>query len=231
MAALFSPAVAGPADIPGRRPVRLALGLMALVWVVGFLGHFTPLAEWPALFVYGLGSIGLTLWYCTRYHAWREIGLTRANLRAALLWGGLVGGALMLMDMTNTFFYYRGGGAPMAEMEHILVGMRMVYLFPLLVLAEEWLWRGMLFFGLLACGVNRHLVALITTVLYMPNHYAVAPVGFAERGMMAAMALPIGLLGGYMVLKTRNVWAAVLLHGLTMFSMLADVFILPSLAR
>jgi hypothetical protein len=34
-----------------------------------------------------------------------------------------------------------------------------------------------------------------------------------------------------MVLKTRNVWAAVLLHGLTMFSMLADVFILPSLAR
>lgn len=231
MSAGLAPAAIAPVVIDARRPARLAAGLVGLVWVLGLLGHFTPAAEWPALVVYVLGSIGLTIWYCRRYAAWQALGITRRNLRAALLWGGLIGGALMLLDMGNTFVYYRSGGAPLAEMERILVGMRLAYLFPLLVLAEEWLWRGMLFAGLLARGVNRHLVVLITTLLYMANHYAVAPVGMAERGLMAIMALPIGLMGGYLVLRTRNTWAAVALHALTMVSMLADVFVLPALAR
>lgn len=231
MSVWLVPATAAPAAADSRRPARLAAGLIGLVWALGLLGHFTVVREWPALVVYVLGSIALTLWYCRRYDAWAAIGLTRRNLRAALLWGGLIGGALMLLDMGNTFIYYRNGGVPLAEMERILVGMRMAYLFPLLVLAEEWLWRGMLFAGLLARGVNRHVVVIVTTLLYMANHYAVAPVGMAERGLMAVMALPIGLVGGYLVLRTRNTWASVALHTLTMISMLADVFILPALAR
>lgn len=231
MRAFLSPAAPALA-IHGRAlSARLALGLVGAVWALGLVGHVTPLTEWPALVLYVLGSIGLTLWYCRRYQAWRAIGLTGVNLRSALLWGGLIGAALMLVDLANTFVYYRGGGAPLAEMERILVGMRLAVLFPLLVLAEEWLWRGILFAGLLARGLNRHLVVLITTALYMLNHYAVAPVGLPERGLMALMALPIGIVGGYLVLRTRNVWAGVALHGLTMVSMLLDVFVLPALAR
>lgn len=226
-----SPARAAATPIVAGRDLRLSFGLIALVWALGLLGHFTPLAEWPALVVYVLGAIAAALYYCRCYGAWRAVGISRQNLGRALAWSGAIGGILVAIDLTNTFFYYRGGGAPMAAMEHILVGLRMVYLFPLLVLAEEWLWRGLLFSGLLARGVNRHLVVAVTTLLYMLNHYAVAPVPWAERGLMALMALPIGLAGGYLVLKTRSVWAGVTLHGLTMISMLADVFILPSLAR
>ena len=222
---------AAPSVAPASRQLRLALGLVAAIWAVGLVGHFTPLAEWPALFLYVLGGIGLTAAYCRRYGAWRQVGITGVGLRRALVWGGAVGGALMLVDMGNTYIYYRGGGAPLAQMEQLLVGMRLAYLFPVLVLAEEWLWRGLLFSALLERGLNKHLVVLGTTALYMVNHFAVAPVGWSERGMMAAMALPIGLIGGYLVLRTRNVWAGVALHALTMISMLADVFVLPALAR
>jgi len=45
------------------------------------------------------------------------------------------------------------------------------------------------------------------------------------------MALPIGVIGGYLVLRTRNVWAAVWLHGLSLVAMVADIFIIPGLAR
>lgn len=222
---------AAPSMAPASRQLRLALGLVAAIWVVGLVGHFTPLAEWPALVVYVLAAIGLTLAYCRRNGAWRRVGLTGVGLRRALVWGGALGGALMLLDMGNTYIYYRNGGAPLAQMEQLLVGMRLLYLFPVLVLAEEWLWRGLLFSALLERGLNKHLVVLGTTALYMANHFAVAPVGWAERGMMVAMALPIGLIGGYLVLRTRNVWAGVAVHMLTMLSMLADVFLLPALAR
>lgn len=225
-------APARPADaVAAGRPLQLAIGLVAAIWVAGLAGHFTPLAEWPALFIYVLGGLAAIAAYCRRYGAWGQLGITRAGLGRALVWGGAVGGVLMLIDMANTWIYYRGGGAPLAEMEQLLVGMRLAYLFPLLVLAEEWLWRGLLFSALLGRGVNRHLVVLLTTALYMVNHYAVAPVPLGERTLMAIMALPIGLLGGYLVLRTRSVWSSVALHMLVMISMLADVFILPALAR
>ena len=209
---------------------RLSLGLLALVWAAGLAGYLGGLTEWPALFIYVLGSLAVTLLYCRRYSAWERVGITRGNLAAALRWGIVAGALLMLMDMGNTWMYYRGGGAPLATMERILVGMRLVYLFPVLVLAEEWLWRGMLFSALLARGMNRHLVVVLTTLLYALNHYAVAPVPLAERTLMAIMALPIGIIGGYLVLRTRSVWAPVALHTLVMISMIADIFVLPGLA-
>jgi len=218
-------------DTSTRHELELAFGLVGAIWLAGLVGHFTAAAEWPALVIYVLGSIGVIGGYCWRSNGWRQVGITRVGVRRALAWGGAVGGALMLADLLNTFVYYRNGGAPLAEMERLLVGMRLAYLFPLLVLAEEWLWRGLLLAALLRRGLNRHLVVLATTALYMLNHYAVAPVGMGERTLMAVMALPIGLLGGYLVLKTRNAWAGVALHTLVMISMLADVFILPGLAR
>jgi len=49
------------------------------------------------------------------------------------------------MDITNTILYYKSGGAPMVEMETLLVHRSLLYLFPLLILAEEFLWRGVMF--------------------------------------------------------------------------------------
>jgi len=49
-----------------------------------------------------------------------------------------------------------------------------------------------------------------------------------ERGLMAMMAFPIGILGGYIVLKSKNVWGSVLVHMITMFSMVLDIFVIPN---
>jgi len=46
---------------------------------------------------------------------------------------------------------------------------------------------------------------------------------------MAMMAVPIGVLGGYLVLKTRNVWGSVVVHMITMVSMVLDIFVIPQL--
>jgi membrane protease YdiL (CAAX protease family) len=226
----MAPPASADQSEPSRR-LRLSLGLVAAIWLLGLIGHFTPLGEWPATFLYVLGSLGLVIGYCRRNDAWRQFGITRDNLGAALLWGGGFGLGLAAMDLFNTFTYYRSGGAPMEQMQTILVGLRLIYLFPVLVLAEEFLWRGMLFSALLSRGVNKHLVVLITTVLYALNHYPVAPVGMFERSLMAIMALPIGIIGGYLVLRTRNVWASVAIHMLTFVSMVLDITLVPILAR
>lgn len=210
--------------------LQLSLLLVGAIWLLGLIGHFTPLKEWGALFLYVIGAIALTLWYCKQHNAWEDVFLTRKNLKAALLWSSVIGSVLFLMDVGNTYFYYKNGGAPMKEMQTILVDMGFLYLFPILILGEEFLWRGMLFSALLRRGVNVHLVVIITTALYVLNHYAVAPVGFMERSLMAMMAVPIGIVNGYLVLKTRNVWAGVWLHFLTMVSMTLDIFVIPGLA-
>ncbi len=211
--------------------LRLSLGLVGAIWLLGLVGHFTPLTEWPALFLYVIGSIFLSVRYAIRANAWRKLGITRRNLNHAVLWGGLIGIALMLMDWINTYMYYRAGNPPMAEMQTILVGMGFIYLFPVLVLAEEFLWRGLLLSALRDRGMNIHLIVAITTLAYAVNHYAVAPVGLTERGLMALMALPIGILGGYMTLRLRNLWVAVIIHMCTFLAMVVDIFVLPGLAK
>ncbi len=219
----------GNAEQSTQRRLTWSFGLVGVIWIVGLIGHFTVVKEWPALFIYVLGGIGLTVYYCWRYNAWQEVYITRTNLKTALLWGGGIGLALFFMDVFNTYQYYRGGGEPMAQMEAILVEMKLLYLFPVLIIAEEFLWRGLMFSALLDRGVNKHLVVVITTLLYMANHFAVAPVGMLERGLMAVMALPIGIAAGYLVIKTKNLWGGVTLHMLTMISMAADIFIIPNL--
>jgi len=104
-----------------------------------------------------------------------------------------------------------------------------LYIFPVLILAEEFLWRGIMFSSMIERGFNQHLTVFLTAIFYVVNHYAVAPVGMYERSLMAMMAFPIGIIGGYIVLKSRNVWGSVLLHMMTMISMLLDIFVIPKL--
>ena len=78
-------------------------------------------------------------------------------------------------------------------------------------------------------GWNIHLAVIVTTLAYSLNHFAVAPVGMMERGMMAMMAIPIGILGGYLAWKLRSVWIAVIIHMLMFLSMVGALFIGPAL--
>ncbi|MEE9904653.1 MAG: CPBP family intramembrane metalloprotease [Chlorobium sp.] len=209
--------------------LKLSFGLMILIWVTGFVGHFTPFQEWPALVLYVAGAIALVLYRGKTRNEWKDMYLAGGDLRKSLFWGGLAGVLLFTMDIVNTVMYYRNGGAPMGEMLNILVNRYMLFLFPVLVLAEEFLWRGIMFSAMIEKGFNRHLTVFLTAIFYVVNHFAVAPVGFWERGLMAMMAFPIGILGGYLVLRTRNVWGSVLVHMITMISMILDIYVIPQL--
>ena len=210
---------------------RLSFGLMAAIWILGFVGHFTILLEWPALALYVLGSIGLVLWRGKTKGEWKEMYVGGGDLKKSLLWGGIAGSLLFCMDIANTVMYYKNGGAPMAGMEFLLVNRSLLFLFPVLILAEEFLWRGIMFSSMIERGFNKHLTVFLTTIFYVVNHFAVAPVGFKERALMGMMAFPIGIFGGYLVLKTRNLWGSVLVHIITMTSMTLDIFLIPQLLR
>jgi membrane protease YdiL (CAAX protease family) len=202
---------------------------MAMIWIVGLAGHFTVLQEWPALALYVLGSIGLVLYRGKTSGEWQEMYLAGGDLRKSLLWGGIAGVLLFSMDVMNTVIYYKNGGVPMTGMQFILVNRSLLYFFPVLVLAEEFLWRGIMFSSMIERGFNKHLTVFLTTLFYVINHFAVAPVGMKERALMGMMAFPIGIFGGYLVLKTRNLWGSVLVHMITMLSMMLDIFVIPQL--
>ncbi len=209
--------------------LTLSFSLMGAIWLVGLLSHFTPLHEWPALFLYVFGSIGLVLYRGKTSDEWKKMYLAGGDLRKSLMWGGIAGAVLFGMDIMNTVMYYKNGGAPMSGMEFILVNRSLLCLFPVLILAEEFLWRGIMFSAMIERGINKHLTVFLTAMFYVVNHFAVAPVGMKERALMGMMAFPIGIFGGYLVLKTRNVWGSVLVHLITMISMVLDIFVIPQL--
>jgi uncharacterized protein len=207
---------------------RLAFGLMAVIWIAGLVGHFTPLLEWPALAIYVLGSIGLVLWRGKSRGEWAEMYLAGGDLRKSLLWGGIGGTLLLLMAMMNTMTMMKtqNGASMMSGMQYLLVNRSLLYLYPILVIAEEFLWRGIMFSAMIEKGFNKHLTVLLTTLFFLLNHFAVAPVNITERALMAMMAFPLGILGGYIVASTRNVWGSVLVHMIVMTSMIAAIQII-----
>ncbi len=207
---------------------NLSFGLMAAIWLLGLLGHFTPLLEWPALALYVIGSIALVLYRGKKNGEWKEMYLAGGNLRTSLLWGLIGGTLLLLMAMMNTvnMMKNQNGAAMMSGMQYLLVNRSLLYLYPILVLAEEFLWRGIMFSAMIEKGFNKHLTVLLTTLFFLLNHFAVAPVNMMERALMAMMAFPLGIMGGYIVANTKSVWGSVLVHMIVMTSMIAAIQII-----
>ena len=207
---------------------NLSFGLMAAIWLLGLLGHFTPLLEWPALALYVIGSIALVLYRGKKNGEWKEMYLAGGNLRKSLVWGLIGGTILLLMAMMNTvnMMKNQNGAAMMSGMQYLLVNRSLLYLYPILVLAEEFLWRGIMFSAMIEKGFNKHLAVLLTTLFFLLNHFAVAPVNMMERALMAMMAFPLGIMGGYIVANTKSVWGSVLVHMIVMTSMIAAIQII-----
>ncbi len=204
----------------GQERLKLSFGLMAFIWIAGFAGHFTPLGEWPTLVLYIIGSLGLVLFQGVKRDGWESMFIAGGHYKTSLLWGTAAGALLFVTALFNTHNHYANGGSPMEGMEALLRKDSLRYLFPVLVLAEEFFWRGIMASSLAACNVNRHIVVLITTLCFALNHIAVAPVAVEERLLMAIMALPLGIAGGYITLGTKNVWGSIVLHMSSMISML-----------
>ena len=207
---------------------NMSFGLMAAIWLLGLIGHFTPLLEWPALALYVIGSIALVLYRGKNNGEWQDMYLAGGNLRKSLLWGLIGGTLLLLMAMMNTMNMMKNpnGATMMSGMQYLLVNRSLLYLYPILVLAEEFLWRGIMFSAMIEKGFNKHLTVLLTTLFFLFNHFAVAPVNMMERALMAMMAFPLGIIGGYIVANTKSVWGSVLVHMIVMTSMIAAIQII-----
>ncbi|NTW53918.1 MAG: CPBP family intramembrane metalloprotease [Chlorobaculum sp.] len=205
--------------------LKLAFGLTALIWITGLVGHFTPLLEWPALALYVIGGIGVVIWRGTSKSEWAEMYLAGGDLKKSLKWGVIGGILLLLLAMMNTKKMMTTSDAAkmMSGMESLLLNRSLFYFYPILVLAEEFLWRGIMFSALIEKGFNKHLTVLLTTIFFLLNHFAVAPVGLMERALLAMMAFPLGIVNGYISVSTRNVWGSVLAHTILMIAMLAAI--------
>ena len=68
---------------PDSSPSRfnLSFALMAAIWLFGLIGHFTPLLEWPALFLYVAGSIALVLYRGKAKGEWQQMYSAGGDLR------------------------------------------------------------------------------------------------------------------------------------------------------
>ncbi|AOS84152.1 abortive infection protein [Chlorobaculum limnaeum] len=220
--------IASPGSPSLNERFNLAFGLTALIWITGLVGHFTPLQEWPALALYVIGGIGVVIWRGVSKGEWAGMYLAGGNLKKSLIFGAITGTALFVVALFNTAMMQSPESASMmADMEDILVNRSLLYLYPILVLAEEFLWRGIMFSSMIERGFNKHLTVLLTTLFFLLNHFAVAPVNLKERAFMAMMAFPLGIIGGYIVVLTRNVWGSVLVHMILMTSMMAAIQFQP----
>ncbi|OUC16597.1 MAG: hypothetical protein B0A82_00500 [Alkalinema sp. CACIAM 70d] len=216
---------------PAPDRLQQTLWLIVAIWLTGLLGHFTPLKEWMALGMYVLGSLALTLGRGQQFHEWQALFVTRKGLRSTLLLGSAIGIAIALLSLVN--ITQMRSAAPsemqMQAMTNLLVGYTWIWLLPLLpllIVAEEFLWRGLLLSSLVERKVNPALAIGMTTLCFMLNHLAVAPVGMLERIMMALMGLPLGVINGWLTLKTQNLWGGVLLHLIAMGAMVIGMVII-----
>lgn len=215
------------ADATHHDRLKQTLLLIAAIWLVGLTGHFTLLKEWGALALYLIGSITLALWRGLRFGEWRKLFITRTGLKPALLWGGILGVVISVFSLANIALM-RAAAPPQMQMQamvDLLLGYKLLLLFPLLIVAEEFLWRGLLLSSLIGRGFSSSAAIGLTTLCFMLNHFAVAPVGLMERGMMALMGLPLGIINGFLTIKTQNLWGGALIHLLTMLAMVLGIFL------
>ena len=209
--------------------LRQTLVLLAAILLTGAMAPFSPVASWAALALYLLGSLGLLVWRALRKQEAEALFLRGSGLKASLLWGGGLGSALLLAGlfslpaMRAAMAEDPSGDLPLAAVQQLLFGRGLVVLLPLLVLAEEGLWRGLLLSALLESGLAAGWAVGLSTVAFSLNHLAVAPLALAERGALALMALPLGLITALLTWRTRCLWGAVLLHGLLIGAMLGSL--------
>ena len=188
-----------------------------------------PLASWVALALDLLGSLALLTWRALVLHEAEALFPGGAGLRRSLLWGGGLGSALLMAGLIGL----PAMGAAVADnsstgllletVKPLLFDPGLVLLLPLLVLAEEGLWRGLMLSALLEVGLAPGWALGLSTLGFSLNHLAVAPLALSERAELALMALPLGLIAAVLTWRTRCLWGAVLLHGMLIGAMLASL--------
>ncbi len=216
------------APAPAQQRLRQTLILLAAIGLVGALAPWIPWASWAALALYLLGSLGLLAWRALRCREAEALFLQGPGLRASLLWGGGLGAVLLVAGLfglpaMRAAMADGDGGLPLEAVKQLLFGRGLVVLLPPLVLAEEGLWRGLLLSALLELGLAPLWAVCLSTLGFGLNHLAVAPLALSERGALALMALPLGLIAALLTHRTRNLWGAVLLHGLLIGAMLGSL--------
>lgn len=213
---------------PAQERLRQTLILLAGIALVGVLAPWSPQASWVALGLYLLGSLVLLSWRAFGRGEAAALFLRGPGLRASLLWGGGLGAVLLVVGLLGlpamrAAMADGGGGLPLEAVKQLLFGRGLVLLLPLLVLAEEGLWRGLLLSALLELGLAPTWAVTLSTLAFGLNHLAVAPLALAERGALALMAMPLGLMAAVITARTRCLWGAVLLHGLLIGAMVGSL--------
>jgi membrane protease YdiL (CAAX protease family) len=220
--------VADPLATKNISRLTQTLALVGILWLLGAIGGVSPRATWAALGLYVLGSLALLAWRAFGCREAEAVFLRGPGIRNSLLWGGgiglvLLGAGLLSLPAMRVAMPNRDGSFPLEAMKELLFGHGLILLLPVLVIAEEGLWRGLLLSALGEIGVPEAAAIALSTLAFMVNHLAVAPLALVERGMLAVMALPLGLMSAVLTTRTRVLWGGVLLHLLVMGAMLGSL--------
>ena len=119
--------------------------------------------------LYLLSSLALLAWRALGLHEAEVLFLQGPGLRSSLLWGG---------------------GLPLEAVKQLLFGRGLVLLLPLLVLAEEGLWRGLLLSALLELGMAPAW-AIPTGARAPPASLQIRPYGTADWPGAWALLEPV----------------------------------------
>lgn len=224
--ALHPPTVTAPTA--GESRLRQSAALVAAMALVGALAPLHPLASWAALALYVAGSLSLLAWRVFRCHEAKTLFLRGPGLMASLRWGTGTGLALLVLGVVGMPAMRAGlahpsGEAPLQAISSLLLGQGLVLLLPLLVIAEEGLWRGLLLSALLERGIHPAWAIGLSSLGFALNHLAVAPLPLTERVLLGLMALPLGVAAAVLTVRTRCLWGGCVLHGLLIAAMLLSL--------
>jgi len=213
------------APTAGESRLRQSAALVAAMALVGALAPLHPLASWAALAVYVVGSLSLLAWRVFRCHEAEALFLRGPGLMASLRWGTGMGLALLVLGVVGmpamrASLANPSGDAPLQAINSLLWGRGLVLLLPLLVIAEEGLWRGLLLSALLEHGLQPAWAIGLSSLGFALNHLAVAPLPLGERALLGFMALPLSIAAAMLTVRTRCLWGGCVLHGLLIAAML-----------
>jgi membrane protease YdiL (CAAX protease family) len=212
--------------------VKEAAVPVPVVSVRALLAVFAPLAIGIALArIDGLDSLALAgvvvtfaaawLWVRGRGERWRDWGLGACDARAIGIAIVSAPALLVVSSVAGALVEQWTGWTPDAEAFDVVRGNVPVLLAGLVLVwttaafGEEFLFRGILLVSLERIGRRRGVsessaaigAVLISSVLFGLAHEYQGPAGMILTGL-------VGLALGALVLATRNLWVAILTHGL-----------------
>ncbi|MDF2541403.1 MAG: Abortive infection protein [Herbinix sp.] len=137
-----------------------------------------------------------------------SIGITKVNLIKSCILGLLLG---IVFCVLNQFLSKTNQGIQILSVESLIMFLQFIFV----GFGEEIIFRGYLQSRLVAwLGLGKGLLitAIIFSFFHLPNHLIMSGMNFQSSLINCLRLIPISLLFGYIMIKTKNIVSGSILH-------------------